>query len=369
MAALLPQLPLLQAIPLHIDTVRNSLTETLNTKLAQTLRSGVTAPLTARHSRSTSSTDVPSSHNNLLPRKKRRLENDESESYAPLHRRPTTLTHSPRFRTPLTTVSPLAKSTNTKILEPDTPRRPLGDLLLPQQHQHLKTPLFSRHPSPKTFQGPVPGSRHITPSNTADAGQLPGIRRLHTSISELTRSSRSTLALKENVPSNRSCSPPAMHSRIQQNQGLQPSSVSPNPVFSGSFISPPIPTGRESRTISLQHQQPALGVNENLTHHSMAGRQDSLAPVQSLPSSRLQAQGAPPPLFRFPVPRNKEALDPDTSSKGPPLTTTTGKPMSIRDRRAQPSIVRIYLFSPPARATDLCYVFICSATRGKGSYL
>src|ERR1700722_6558816 len=85
MAALLPQLPLLQAIPLHIDTVRNSLTETLNTKLAQTLRSGVTAPLTARHSRSTSSTDVPSSHNNLLPRKKRRLENDESESYTPLH--------------------------------------------------------------------------------------------------------------------------------------------------------------------------------------------------------------------------------------------------------------------------------------------
>jgi hypothetical protein len=198
MAALLPHATF-SAIP--YSPHRYSLTETLF-KITPA-QAEVTAPLTTKHSRSTSYTAVPSSHN-LLPRKKRRLENDESESHAPLHRRPTTLIHSPRFRTPLTTVSPLAKSTNTKNLTL------LAVHLAIYHYLNGISMHFSRHLSRKTFQG----SRHTTPSITADAGQLPCIRHLHTSISELTKSSLSTPELKENVVSNRSCSPPERHSRI-----------------------------------------------------------------------------------------------------------------------------------------------------------
>ena len=373
MTTLSPLIPLLQAIPLHVETVRTCVTDTLlKMNLAPTQKPEQRDRSTSEismHLKSTSRSERPPSSQTLSSKKRRRLDaegqdvpehsNDldqhVNENHPPalprsmqhssplsesnsLRRRLTEKSCNLRFRTPYPHVSPftVGNSSTRQIFQRSTPRRPLGDLPLPMQN--FSTPLASKRPSHPPISSSaniIPNSHCLVTPTTTTLGQSHQIQRLCSSISQINVSPLEPHSGPAPIESsNTSRLPSEARPSLLPNkkQDLSSTSSKSRNSLTGSRIFSPSVEARDQN--SLRQQDTAVSrIGTPLSSRTVASRQASptqLHPPTARPGSYFQRNTSP----LLPVARDNAPLDPSFLPKNSPLPVTRNKPMSIKDRRA-----------------------------------
>lgn len=374
-AALMPLLPLLQAVPLHIESARNKINETF-LKFPLTSLNVASPPTLVRHNLirtgKRASSTIPSevaSSSPLSTRKRPRLDtevpkrstqspqsNEDRPPMAPFNphaphiqshpyasqmlNRCSTLQTSPEQPqhsrlSPLSTtsLSPNHRNTSFTFPNPQTPRLPLGDLMSIQSQNPFAPAPADLHPQANLA---VPAhadglSCNQTPLNfgiTPSARPPPRVLRVHASISDSTAASvSSTIDSKLGNPrstDNKFPSQAPAPSHQHQNQTRAQAFKHPSLHFRrASMMISTVPDSRISRTPGTEIDP---GIPPTLTRP--ASRHSS----KQQPGDKLSAQHQGPTAI-VPPPVNARAT-PSSQLKAVPPTISSAKPMNLRERRS-----------------------------------